>query len=103
MALLTFGFILLVFGIVLQRFPPDYYTQRFYGYRTTKSQRDETSWIKGNKLAAKYLVVSACCNLFISLVLMRMRALSATAFEVISSCLIGLTVFLIYFFVEKQL
>ena len=103
MSLFIFGFILLVFGILLQIFPPDYYTQRFYGYRTVKSQRDETSWVKANKLAAKYLIILAFANLLTGLILTEMRRLSDTLLQVITAGIIGATVFLIYFMVDKQL
>jgi uncharacterized membrane protein len=101
--LFIFGFILLVFGILLQIFPPDYYTQRFYGYRTVKSQRDETSWVKANKLAAKYLIILAFGNLLTGLILTEMRTLSDTFLQVVTACIIGVTVILIFFLVEKQL
>jgi len=101
--LFIFGFILLVFGILLQVFPPDYYTQRFYGYRTVKSQRDETSWVKANKLAAKYLIILAFGNLLTGLILTEMRTLSGTFLQVTTAGIIGVTVFLIFFLVEKQL
>jgi uncharacterized membrane protein len=101
--LFIFGFILLVFGILLQIFPPDYYTQRFYGYRTVKSQRDETSWVKANKLAAKYLIILAFGNLLTGLILTEMRTLSDTFLQVVTAGIIGVTVILIFFLVEKQL
>ena len=98
-----FGFILLVVGILLQKFPPDYSTQRFIGYRTFKSQRDEKSWNKGNKLAAQYLIIFAFGNLLVGILLLTIHISSSVFAGIITYGLIALTIFLLFFFVERQL
>jgi len=54
-------------------------------------------------MAAKYLIILAFGNLFTGLILTEMSRLSDTFMQVTTAGIIGVTVFLIYFLVEKQL
>ncbi|MFT4154072.1 SdpI family protein [Parafilimonas sp.] len=102
MNLMIFGAVLLIFGFVLKKFPPDYYTQRFYGYRTPRSQRDESSWNKSNRLAARYMIIFGLADLIIGYALVTLLNESAII-KIAGILLIPVTLAIIFFLVEKQL
>ena len=52
---LTYGLIPIVAGIHLKWYPPKY-TNRWYGYRSSSSMRNEDTWLEANKYASRLLI-----------------------------------------------
>lgn len=97
---------MLIFGIVFYVHPP-MMINRFYGYRTLRSMKDETSWHLAHKLIAKLWtwlgIISITITLIIMIILIN-SAINKLLIVMIILCFVQLCIMITpIFFVEKRL
>ena len=102
--LVVFGCMVLFMGIFLRRFPPDYDTERYWGYRTFRSLRDKYSWDKANRLAVDYLIKLAFPNILIgSFLTVSHLITNDSLITLVKLFFIIVTFILVIFLTERQL